>query len=221
MFRKCLRLFVLAAVAFLAAGAGAWFWVGRGGEGRIAAKPADVAPARAGVVLGTSRLLADGRHNLYFAHRIEAAAELWRAGKVEYLIVSGNQQAGGRGKGAYDEPADMRDALVAKGVPADHIYRDRAGFRTLDSVLRAKDIFGQERAIVISQTFHVERALFLARARGLDFSGYAAKDVPEFYGPRVRVREFIARMGAVFDVAVGRGARVGGPAVRLGEKGAG
>ena len=208
-------------VAFLGAGGVAWLWVQRSTEDRIAISTDDVTPARAGVVLGTSRLSRGGRSNLYFAHRMDAAAALFHAGKVEYLIVSGNQQAGGRGRGGYDEPADMRDALIERRVPADRIYRDRAGFRTLDSVLRAKQVFGQDRAIVISQGFHVERALFLARAHGLEFSGFAAKDVPEFYGLRVQAREFVARMGAVFDVAVNRGARVTGPVVALGRDTAG
>ncbi len=220
-FAEFFSFALILCVAFAVAGAGAWFQVARGAAGRVAHATADVAPATAGIVLGTSRLVSNGRSNLFFKHRIEAAAALFHAGKVEYLIVSGNQQNGGRARGGYDEPADMRDALIARGVPADRIYRDRAGFRTLDSVLRARDIFGQERAIVISQGFHVERALFLARAHGLEFTGFAAADVPEFYGLRVQAREFAARLAAVFDVAVNRRAKVGGPMVMLGKDAAG
>lgn len=221
MIRLMLRITILCCALFIVAGIGVWFYIEARAGGQIAGRVADAAPVKAGIVLGTSRLVRSGRSNLYFANRIDAAAALFHAGKVEYLIVSGNEAMGGRRHGAYDEPADMRDALIAKGVPADRIYRDRAGFRTLDSVLRAKSIFGQDRAIIISQGFHVERALFLARANGLAFSGFAAKDVPEFYGMRVQAREFVARMGAVFDVAVGRRARLGGDAVRLGKDAAG
>src|SRR6202034_2604013 len=107
-----------------------------------------------------------GGPNPFFVHRIAAAAALYRSGKVQYLIVSGNQARGGRAKGGYDEPSDMRDALIASGVPAKRIYRDYAGFRTLDSVLRAKSVFGQDRVIVVSQHFHLARALFLAARHG-------------------------------------------------------
>lgn len=221
MLRKIVRFVMFASLAFVLAGAGAWLWVERGAQGHIAYAVRDAEPAKAGIVLGTSRLVRSGRSNLYFSHRIEAAAALFHAGKVEYLIVSGNQQNGGRKQGDYDEPADMRDALVAKGVPADRIYRDRAGFRTLDSVLRAKSIFGQDKAIIVSQNFHVVRALYLARANGLAFSGFAARDVPELYGVQVQAREFVARMGAVVDGLIGRRARVGGPMIALGREGAG
>ena len=216
MIGKILGITFLAGALCAIAGVCAWFWVERGTAGQIRDEVALVAPVRAGIVLGTSRYLRGGHSNLYFANRIDAAAKLYHAGKVEYLIVSGNQQMGGRSKGSYDEPADMRDALVARGVPAERIYRDRAGYRTLDSVLRARDIFGLDRAIVISQAFHVERALYLARAHGLDFSGFAARDVPEFYGLRVQAREVAARVAAIFDVAFNRRAQVGGPMVRLG-----
>ncbi len=221
MLRIFLRLTTFGLALFVLGGAAAWIFIGRNAAGEIVDRVAEVAPARAGLVLGTSRLVRGGRANLYFQHRIEAAAELYHAGKVEYLIVSGNQSGGGRGHGDYDEPADMRDALMARGVPAKQIYRDGAGYRTLDSVLRARDVFGQDNAIVISQGFHVERALFLARANGIGFSGFAAQDVPAYYGLKVRAREFVARLAAVFDVATNRGARVRGPMVQLGHDAAG
>lgn len=170
------------------------------------------APARrAAVVMGCVPKLRGGWDNPYFTARIEAAAELWRAGKVEALIVSGDNHVEW-----YDEPSEMKAALVAAGVPEDRVVCDYAGFRTLDSIVRAKTIFGLDSFLVVSQDFHVRRAIFLGRCRGLDVRGYAARGVP--FGrlsSRTIVREPLARVAAVLDVLLGRRPRFGGPRVPL------
>ena len=158
----------------------------------------------------------DALNRRYFANRIAASAALYKAGKVEYLIVSGNQARGGRPRGGYDEPADMRAALIAAGVPRQRIYRDYAGYRTLDSIVRAKEVFGQDRVIVVSQAFHLSRALFLARARGLDDDGFAAENPALRYRLRTFLREIGARVVAVFDVWLGTPPRRLGKPVHLG-----
>ena len=213
------RLALVAAllIGVLAAVAGiAWAVIATSSQPYIYASSDALRPAKAGLVLGSARLLRDYVSNPFFANRIAAAAELFKAGKVEYLIVSGNQARGGRPHGGYDEPADMRDALIAAGVPAQRIYRDYAGYRTLDSVVRAKEIFRQDRVIVISQPFHLERALFLARAHGLDADGFAAVDVPLRYAIRTDVREIGARVAAFVDVWLGTAPRQLGAPVQLG-----
>ena len=170
------------------------------------------APARrAAVVMGCVPKLRGGWDNPYFTARIEAAAELWRAGKVEALIVSGDNHVEW-----YDEPTEMKAALVSAGVPEDRVVCDYAGFRTLDSIVRAKTIFGLDSFLVVSQDFHVRRAIFLGRCRGLDVRGYAARGVP--FGrlsSRTIVREPLARVAAVLDVLLGRRPRFGGPRVPL------
>ena len=181
--RLALALAVFGGLA-VAAAAGPWALIEATSAARIYASLDDLPPAQAGLVLGSSRLVRNYVANPFFRNRIDAAAALFKAGKVEYLIVSGNQARGGRPRGGYDEPADMRDALIAAGVPAARIYRDYAGFRTLNSIVRAKQIFGQDRVIVVSQPFHLARALFLARGRGLDDDGFAAADVPLRFGVR-------------------------------------
>jgi len=197
--------------------AGAWFGLEASVAGRIHASPDELQPADAGLVLGTSRLVRGGYINPYFANRIAAAASLFVSGKVKYLIVSGNQSDGGRAAGGYDEPTDMRDALVLAGVPRDRIYRDYAGFRTLDSILRAKLIFGQDRVIVVSQRFHLERALFLARGHGLDDDGFeAAEDAPMREEIATRIREAGARLLALIDVLDRREPRFAGKPIELG-----
>lgn len=176
-------------------------------EGRAAEAPV----RRAAVVMGCVPKLAGGWDNPYFTARIEAAAELWRAGKVEALVVSGDNHVEW-----YDEPTEMKAALVRAGVPEDRIVCDYAGFRTLDSVVRAKTIFGLDSFLVVSQDFHVRRAIFLGRCKGLDVRGYAARGVP--FGrlsSRTLVREPLARVAAVLDVLLGRRPRFGGPPVAL------
>src|SRR5579871_1586202 len=108
-----------------------------------------------GLVLGTSKMTARGSTNLHFNQRIDAAVALYRSGKVRHLLVSGDNHVAG-----YDEPTDMRDALVAAGVPAAAITRDNAGFRTLDSVVRAQQVFGLTRFTIVTEEFHCARALW-------------------------------------------------------------
>lgn len=150
-----------------------------------------------GVVLGCRPELADGRPNLFFVTRIRAAVELYRSGKVTHLIASGDN-----GHAGYDEPTRMKQALMEAGVPASHISRDFAGFRTLDSVLRARDVFGVHRLTFISQRFHVERAVYLARANGIDAYALAASDVGGAGGALVQLRELFSRAVALLDVNV-------------------
>jgi len=161
----------------------------------VSGSAADLPSTQVALVLGCSRQLGDGRRNLFFDRRIAAAAELFRTGKVQYLLVSGdNSQVG------YDEPTDMLGALVAAGVPAARIVRDYAGFRTLDSVVRAKQVFGLREMIIVSQHFHNERAVYLARAHGIRAWGYDARAVGAAEGLRVRLREIVSRLAAVLDV---------------------
>lgn len=208
-------LVVLAALG-AAATAGPWTLIELSSRSHIYESTEGLKPATAGLVLGAARLVRNYVANPFFQNRIVAAAELFKAGKVQYLIVSGSQAGGGRPRGGYDEPADMRAALIAEGVPAARIYRDYAGFRTLDSIVRAKEVFGQERVIVVSQPFHLSRALFLARWRGLDDDGFAAADVPLRFGVRTYLREVAARAAAVLDLLRGVEPRYLGPPVRLG-----
>lgn len=186
-------------------------WVRAAGGAHSHARLQDVPHAGVAVVLGCSERLADGRPNRFFRLRIEAAAELYRQGRVKGLIVSGDNR-----RKDYDEPGAMREALVAAGVPRDRIWCDYAGLRTLDSVLRAHRIFGQDEFIVVSQRFHNERAVFLGRRLGLKVHGFNAADVPVAAAPTTYLREVLARVKAVLDVTVlGTQPRHGGPPVEI------
>lgn len=140
----------------------------------------------------------DGRENLYFRYRIDAAAEVWKAGKARCVIVSGDNRTK-----YYNEPERMRRALIEKGVPGEKIICDFAGLRTLDSVVRAKEIFGVEKIVFISQRFQNERAAYLARANGIEeYAGFNAKDVEGQGGMKTRLREVGARVKMWLDVKV-------------------
>ncbi len=151
-----------------------------------------------GLVLGTAKILKNGRINLYFKYRIDAAVKLYKAGKVEFLLISGDNSSK-----SYDEPEDFKTELVKQGIPEDKIYLDYAGFRTLDSVVRAKEIFGQTNITIISQKFHNERAIYLAKHFGINAVGFNARDVIGFYGLKVKIREYLARTKAVLDIVFG------------------
>ena len=151
---------------------------------------------RVGLVLGTNKFVARGRHNAYYTQRITAAAKLYKAGKVEFLLVSGDNR-----RSDYNEPVTMKHDLIAAGVPKNKIICDYAGFRTLDSLIRAKEVFGQSKLTIISQRFHNERALFLARAHEIEAVAYDA-GTGNFPQGKTALREILARAQAVLDTWV-------------------
>ncbi len=152
---------------------------------------------KVGLVLGTSKYVAKGVHNLYYNNRMEAAARLFNSGKITHLIVSGDNATK-----EYNEPIAMKNDLIALGVPESRIYLDYAGFRTLDSVERAKEIFGQNTFIIISQQFHNERALAIARTKGIKAYAYNARAVTGKSGFKTNVREIFARVKTVLDLTI-------------------
>jgi SanA protein len=145
-----------------------------------------------GLVLGCPIRVSDGRLNLFFLARVRAAAELYRQGKVDYLVATGDENTP-----EDDEPAELRSRLITEGVPIEKIFMDYAGFSTLDSVIRAKELFGQSRITIISQEFQNQRAIFIATHSGLDAIGFNAADV---FSVRNVVRESLARVRAMVDV---------------------
>ncbi len=150
------------------------------------------------LVLGTGKFLKNGYINLYYKYRIEATIKLYKAGKIKNVLISGDNS-----RKTYDEPSMMKDDLIKAGIPANRIYLDYAGFRTLDSVVRSKAIFGQNRITIISQKFHNERAVFIANNKNIEAIAFNAKDVSSRYGLKTRVREYFARVKAILDIIIG------------------
>ena len=159
---------------------------------------ADTPTNRVGLVLGTAKMLRNGQRNLYFQYRIDATVQLYQKGKIEFVLVSGDNS-----RSTYDEPTDFKSELILRGIPSEKIYLDYAGFRTLDSVVRAKEIFGLQRLTIISQQFHNERAIFIAEQQGMQAIGFNAKDISGHYGVRVKIREYLARVKLMLDIVLG------------------
>ncbi len=170
-------------------------WIERQTHGRLYSSLEQVTAKPLGLVLGTVKETAQGTTNAFFYHRIEAAAALYKAGKIQHLLLSGDNHRAG-----YNEPEDMRDALLQRGIPISAMTLDYAGFRTLDSVVRTQLVFQQDDFIVISQAFHNARALFIADAYGIHAIAFNAADVPGVFGIKVRLREVLARFRAVLDL---------------------
>lgn len=168
-------------------------WASRG---RLFDDTTNLPSAEVGLVFGTSDTY-KGRQNRYFRYRIDAAVKAWNAGKVKTLIVSGDNRSK-----YYNEPEKMKAALVVEGVPEDRIVCDYAGLRTFDSVVRAKEIFGVDTILVISQPFQNERAIYLAQAHGIEAYGLNAEDVEMRAGFKTKLREVGARVKMWLDVNV-------------------
>ena len=136
-----------------------------------------------------------GLPNQYFLNRIGAAIALFESGKIDVIVISGDNSTEG-----YNEPEDMKTELLKRGIPENKIHLDYAGFRTLDSVIRMGQIFGQTRFTVISQDFHNRRAIYIAHAKGFEAVGYNAKDVDAYSGFKTQVREKLARVKVFLDL---------------------
>lgn len=158
---------------------------------------------KVGLILGTSPVSTwNGRRNYYFDHRIKAAAELYKAGKVDWLVVSGGDYR--NTENGYDEPVAMRDSLMKQGVDSTRIVLDYDGTRTLNSIAKIRDVYCQDSIIIISQEYHNERALFQAQHLGIDALGFNAKTPGRRTSWwRNRGREVLARVKLFIDIARG------------------
>ncbi|MGB5654649.1 MAG: ElyC/SanA/YdcF family protein [Robiginitalea sp.] len=150
---------------------------------------------KVGLVLGTARHQVGGGINPYYQYRIEAALDLFKKGKVSFILVSGDN-----GSIYYNEPNTIKKDLIAGGIPEERIFLDYAGFRTLDSMIRANIVFGLDSVTVISQEFHNERALFIASKKNLYAIGFSAEDIDGSPGIKVHLREYFARVKVFLDL---------------------
>ncbi len=147
------------------------------------------------LVLGTSKRLRYRRINRYFKYRIDAVVKLYKAGKIKHIIASGDNRTI-----YHNEPVDMQKSLMAQGIPKEAITLDYAGFRTLDSIVRCKEIFSQDDIIIVSQAFHNKRAIFISDYYGIKAIGFNARDLSFSEGKKVVLREYFARFKAVLDL---------------------
>ncbi|MEQ8470432.1 MAG: ElyC/SanA/YdcF family protein [Marinoscillum sp.] len=172
------------------------FWIVSSTQDRIFYSLEEVPPKKVALLLGTSKRTTKGGTNKYFAERMKAAAELYHRGIVKHIIVSGDNKTV-----YYNEPRDMLNALKELGVPENAVTMDYAGFRTLDSVVRSKEIFGQDELMIITQDFHCYRALFIADYHNIDAVAYSADNKDQLPWT-LAVREVFARSNAVLDLYI-------------------
>ena len=181
-------------------------------QGRMYENVCEIPYRSVGLVLGTSPVRSNGTPNFYYRYRMEAAAQLYFANKISYIIVSGDNHIHD-----YNEPECMRQSLVSMGVPDSVIYLDYAGFRTFDSMVRCKEVFGQDSVTVISQYWHNERALYIAEHAGLEAISFNATDVQVKHAYlKNHLRELLAKVKVVLDVTFHKQPKFLGEPVKVG-----
>ncbi len=170
-------------------------------SGRMFDNVADIPVREYGLLLATSPITPQGGHNYYFDNRIKSAVELYNAGKVKKIIASGGDYTGQHNGNGCNEPKAILDSLVAKGVPAEAIILDYEGQRTIVSIVNAKDKFGIDSLILISQKYHNERAIYQADHLGVDAIAYNAEPSP-IRRNRIKntIREYFARVKLFIDL---------------------
>lgn len=210
IIKNIFKFFLLLFVAGIIFIAWANYSIKKDSENFISYSIQDIPETKTALLLGTSKNLNNGSPNAYFHNRIKATADLYKSGKIQYIIVSGDNSTKD-----YNEPEDMQLALMKYGIPQDHIFLDFAGFRTLDSVVRAKEIFGQQKIVIISQKFHNERAVFLAKQNRIEAFGYNAEDVNKYAGLKTNMREYLAKAKAYLDLILGVEPKFGGEKILI------
>jgi SanA protein len=191
------RIFVALVILFVVILGVCNIWIVSSTENKVYSDLSRLPDHRVALVLGTSHRSVGGGPNPFFQNRIKTAADLYRMGKIDHFILSGDNRTK-----FYNEPIEMQKALIKEGVPASAITLDFAGLRTLDSVVRCKEIFGQSRITIITQSFHSYRALFISEYYNIDAVAMVAEDPDLDRTFKVRIREYLARTVAVMDLYI-------------------
>lgn len=176
---------------------GSNIWIVKSTQTKVFSDLSKLPDHRVALVLGTSYRSVGGGPNPFFQNRMNTAADLYKLGKIDHFILSGDNRTV-----FYNEPNEMKKALIQRGVPAAAITLDYAGLRTLDSVVRSKEIFGQDKITIITQTFHSYRALFISEYYNIDAVAMVAEDPGLDKTFKVRLREYLARPRAVLDLFI-------------------
>lgn len=194
-WKRLFGLIILVILLLLLVIFGSYYWIKFSTQKHLTDDIEQIVPNQTALVLGTSKRVVGGRTNLFFKYRMQAVKELFDHNKIEYIIVSGDNSLM-----EYNETRDMRLFLLNLGIQPECIIEDFAGFSTLDSVIRAKEVFGQDSLIIITQPFHNERAVFIAQQHDIAAQGYNAKAVSRRYSLKTHLREYLARVKCIIDV---------------------
>jgi vancomycin permeability regulator SanA len=200
-FRPTRRQGIVAAIALLLIPVvvvlGSRFWVVRSAANHVVHQADRVPNAPVALVLGAG-VWRGNEASPAMRERVEAAAQLYHHGTVTHLLLSGDNSRAG-----YDEPTVMRRVALAAGVPAKNVTLDFAGFDTWDSCSRAKRIFGVRSAVVVTHSFHIDRAVALCRSAGIAANGFGIPDLQGQKGATLRLREWAAAPKAAWEMLIG------------------
>ncbi|HKJ06017.1 MAG TPA: ElyC/SanA/YdcF family protein [Flavobacteriaceae bacterium] len=210
MLKKFVRIILLLFILTLVGIFSANYYIEKKTEAYVYDNLQEVPPTRVGIILGTSKYLIQGGVNAYYKNRIDAAVHLFRQNKIDFILISGDNSTTD-----YNEPQTFKNDLIKLGIPENKIFLDYAGFRTLDSVIRANEIFGLDECIIISQKFHNQRAIFLARHHGLHAYGFNAKDVNQRSGFKTNMREKLARVKVFIDIILAKQPKFLGKEIKI------
>ncbi len=166
--------------------------------------------SRVGMILGTSKYTRDKKPNLFYNFRLDAAEKLFKAGKIRFLLISGDNSSR-----YYNEPVTIKKDLIKRGIPGEKIFLDYAGFRTYDSMLRAHEVFGLDTLTVISQDFHVRRAIYIGKHKGMHINGFAAKTPGGISRIKIIAREMLARILVQWDILTHRKPKFLGDKIKI------
>ena len=192
-----IKLFLLLSILLCVILIACYLWVEIQTKEKIYSDLNTIPAKKVALLLGTAKYLRKGRINRYFQYRINAVVQLFKAGKIQHIIASGDNHTK-----YYNEPIEMKNALITNGVPKHAITLDYAGFRTLDSIVRCDKIFSQNDIIIVSQEFHNKRAIFIANFYGIKAIGFNARAVPLRADLKTPIREIFARFKAILDLYV-------------------
>ncbi|MDF7667732.1 ElyC/SanA/YdcF family protein [Orbaceae bacterium ESL0727] len=195
ILKRIIIVFISLVVLLIGSAIGLDYWISYKTEPYIYHDENKLPYRAIGVVLGTAKYVRGGGINDYYRNRINGAIYLYTHGKVDYLLLSGDNALI-----SYNEPITMRKDLIKAGIPKEVIVLDYAGFRTFDSVVRANKVFDANNFTIITQQFHCERAIFIAQAQGIKAQCFAVPTPKKM--KLVRIREMFARVSAFIDLYI-------------------
>jgi SanA protein len=172
-------------------------WINRSTKSKLYSDITTLPYNKVGLIPGCNQYVADGVLNTYYTQRIEAGAKLFRQGKIDYILVSGDNA-----HASYDEPRAMKKSLIESGVPKDRIYSDYAGFRTLDTIVRAREVFQLKEVTLISQSFQNRRGVFIGEKRDIDIVAFNVEPLGIETNYKTRIREVFAKMKMLLDLYI-------------------
>ncbi len=194
--RRMMWFFILTIAICVATVIGCQMAVLNAAENRMYDDVSEIPHRKVALLLGTSPIGRSGLPNQFFLRRIDATVKLYKAGKFDRLIISGANRPE-----EFNEPEEMKAALVTHNVPDSIMTLDGKGFRTINSILWAKDVYGADSLMIISQQFHNERALFLTKCKGIEAVAFNAENTSsQRWRFLMFIRESLARVKAVFEV---------------------